>query len=92
MNDLVVWSVDIGSVSQNHLGWCRAATAQNFQSGTEIIKLADDVARDLSAGRQVALGFECPLFVPISKNPVDLTKARQGEKDRAWSAGAGVAR
>lgn len=89
MNDLVVWSVDIGSVLHHHLGWCRAVTAQNFQTGTEIIELANGVARDLSVGRQVALGLECPLFVPITKNPLDLTKARPGEKDRPWSAGAG---
>ena len=86
---LVVWSVDIGSVSKNHLGWCRAVSAQDFNVGTEIMKLAIGIAEDLSAGWQVALGFECPLFVPVAKDPENLTKARQGEKDRAWSAGAG---
>ncbi len=43
----------------------------------------------LSAGRAVALGFECPLFVPLAETETTLTSARPGEGSRAWSAGAG---
>jgi hypothetical protein len=37
----------------------------------------------------VALGFECPLFVPLNLQPEALTTARSGEGSRPWSAGAG---
>jgi len=37
----------------------------------------------------VALGFECPLFVPIAVEETHLTRARPGEGSRPWSAGAG---
>jgi hypothetical protein len=38
----------------------------------------------------VALGFECPLFLPLPLEETDLGKAREGEGNRAWSAGAGA--
>ena len=49
-----------------------------------------DIANDLNSGSRVALGFECPLFVPLPEDPAGLTSARPGEGDRAWSAGAGA--
>jgi hypothetical protein len=42
-------------------------------------------------GRPVALGFECPLFVPVPLLAEKLGAARKGEGNRAWSAGAGTA-
>jgi hypothetical protein len=39
----------------------------------------DAIAADLNAGHHVALGFECPLFVPVSEDPNGLTSARPGE-------------
>ena len=56
-----------------------------------IQELAREIATDLNCGTPVALGFECPLFVPLPEDPNYLTSARVGEKDRAWSAGAGAA-
>jgi hypothetical protein len=55
-----------------------------------MVALAAAVKEDLGLGKPVALGFECPLFVPISEDPVGLTKARVGEGARAWCAGAGA--
>lgn len=54
---------------------------------------ADAVASDINAGYPVALGFECPLFVPIpdDDHPKDLTSSRPGEGNRAWSVGGGAA-
>jgi hypothetical protein len=48
------------------------------------------IAADLHARRPVALGLECPLFVPIAAKPVNLTSARRGEGNRAWSAAGGA--
>jgi hypothetical protein len=59
-------------------------------TGCDINLFAESIARDLNEDWQVALGFECPLFVPIPDDPRELTSARQGDGDRPWSAGAGA--
>lgn len=60
-------------------------------TGRNIGELADGIAEDLSDGLRVAVGFECPLFVPVADNPQRLSCAREGEGSRPWSAGAGPA-
>lgn len=88
MSEVVVWAVDIGSVMMNRFGWCRREDeAQN--SGHDIQDLVLGVVADLAQGKRVALGFECPLFVPITADPKSLTRARIGEGSSPWSAGAG---
>lgn len=91
MKNIIVWCADIGSIKNKRFGWCRANLGLNesFDCGVSIEDFATGIARDLTNGHSVALGFECPLFVPISDNPQNLTSARAGEGDRAWSAGAG---
>ena len=52
--------------------------------------LAVDIACALGEARKVALGFECPLWIPVAPDPKDLTKARKVDGNRAWSAAAGL--
>lgn len=52
--------------------------------------LASHVAALLNLKLPVALGFECPLFVPLVEDEARLTSARPGEGSRPWSAGAGT--
>jgi hypothetical protein len=52
--------------------------------------MVDAVSGDLAAKRPVALGFECPLYVPVPEQPLRLGTARIGEGNRSWSAGAGA--
>jgi hypothetical protein len=91
--DLVVYCADIGSIPNRRFGWARVdpdeAAIERHRGGTEIVELVAAVADDLAAGRRVALGFECPLYVPVPDNPLELGKARVGEGNRSWSAGAG---
>lgn len=92
MKEPIIWCADIGSIKNKKFGWCRGLKIEDkfeFITGTDIWEFAERIADDLSTDKKVALGFECPLFVPISDNPSLLTSARQGEDDRAWSAGAG---
>ncbi|MEG0774387.1 hypothetical protein [Clostridium sp.] len=91
MKNIIVWCADIGSIKNKRFGWCRAVlgTNERFRVGISIEDFVVGIAEDLSNGDKVALGFECPLFVPISDNPLNLTSAREGEGDRPWSAGAG---
>jgi hypothetical protein len=91
--DLAVYAVDVGSVPRKRLGWARAylpsGHVDQAAKETEIGRLVNCVAADLVEGRPVALGFECPLYVPVPANAMELGKARGGEGNRSWSAGAG---
>ena len=85
MQSLAVVCADIGSVAKNNFGWWSSAG----ETGDKPSRLVGHVAALLAEGRPVALGFECPLFVPIAQDESQLTSARPGEGSRAWSAGAG---
>ena len=85
MDKLTVVAADIGSIKQEKFGWW----SDCGEKGKDICKLADFVARKLRAGRCVALGFECPLWVPVRDEPKELLRARCGEGDRAFAAMAG---
>jgi hypothetical protein len=90
----VIYCADIGSVPNRRFGWARSAAdeggIERHRGGTEIVELLDGVTEDLAAGRAAALGFECPLFVPVPEQPLRLGMARAGERNRPWSAGAGA--
>lgn len=66
-----------------------AISPSQSEVGQDIEQFVENIATDLSDGLKVALGFECPLFVPVTDDPKSLSRACQGEKNRPWSAGAG---
>lgn len=87
-----VWVADVGSIALNRFGWCHADLGGGtIRTGGDISVFADGIVEDLSEGHKVALGFECPLFIPIPEDHRRLGKARSGDGDRAWSAHAGAA-
>lgn len=93
MRDLVVFCADVGSVRSGHFGWARSYSSQApvvEHDSSSPADLADAVVAELIAGRPVALGFECPLFVPVPAAVMKLGAGRGGEGNRAWSAGAGT--
>lgn len=95
--DPVIYAADIGSIKSRNFGWARLDPEQGSaqverNDGIEIADLVDAVAHDLDAGaRGVALGFECPLFVPLPDDPFQLGAARIGEGNRPFSGGPGTA-
>ena len=91
---LILHCADIGSVRRGNFGWARLSADEAraaCSTGHDIRLFADGIATDINAGHRVAVGFECPLFVPVPDEPEGLTSARPGEFDRPWSAGAGAA-
>jgi len=95
----------------NNFGWAGASVCAgeqrtswhvqqaSWRHNQEIQDLAKDVAGKLKEDAKVALGFECPLWVPVRDCPKRLTKARCGDVflgldgkkvPRAWSGGPGV--
>ena len=92
MPSLIIHCADIGSVAKGNFGWARfdCADQPTCTVGQDITDFADAIASDLNANHPIALGFECPLFVPVPDDPKRLTSARTGEGNRPWSAGAGA--
>ena len=93
MTDLVIFCADVGSVSNGKFGWARSdlpSASDQTHDTSKPSALVDAVCADLGAGRPVALGFECPLFVPVPTEQEALGRARAGEGSRSWSATAGT--
>ena len=90
MNDPFVYCADIGSIRADRFGWYGGRGGGADKRGKRIEDLVQAVVEDLNTEQSVALGFECPLWIPKASRPLDLTKARNGEGNRPWSAGAGT--
>lgn len=100
-NSRDIYCADIGANNEKakKFGWwsnCEPCTFEDLEAKKADIapyqslsRLASAVAEKLAAGRPVALGFECPLFIPFRANEMELTKGRPEDGNRAWSAGAG---
>lgn len=78
--------VDIGKLT--NLGWMVEGPS-GAKSGTDVDACIDALATAMEIG-PLALGFEAPMFVPYGRTRRDLDKARDGEGDRSFSAGAGA--
>jgi len=88
----VVYCADIGSVTTDSFGWARVdPDADGSEAmGTSMGDLVDRVVADVDTGRRIALGFECPLWIPLRDNPRDLTRGRRIDAGRPWSAAGGL--
>lgn len=89
----IVYCAHVGLVSKDRFGWTRSPELRAPYSETDqsnIGSLARRVADDLAEGLAVALGFECPLFIPVRDKPEEMRKARNGEGNRPWSAATGL--
>jgi hypothetical protein len=75
--------IDIGKTE--NIGWA----IDDTNSGKEIDGFVDALAGVLNEG-PLALGFEAPMFAPLHHNSVHLTRARHGEGNRPFTAGAGA--
>lgn len=87
---LAIYCADVGSASKKKFGWAHLE-GERQRVGDDMAVLAVDIAVALGGTSKVALGFECPLWVPVAPDPQDLTRARKVDGNRAWSAAAGAA-
>jgi len=90
MNNLAIFCADVGSIKQKKFGWAAALPDGQQISGTSIEEYASEIAAQIQYSAKVAVGFECPLFVPVREDPILVNSARNGEGNRSWSAGAGT--
>lgn len=80
-------------MKSGNFGWAGipfGRTCRPEPSASNPAGLAQAVADDLHAGKPVALGFECPLSIPVPVDQSRLGTARDGEGSRPWSAGTGT--
>ena len=93
-----VVAVDIGSVGpSSKFAWAAfdAPERQVMAAGRDPGTAVSALAPGLLSGAQAALLLEAPMSVPVPDGQPDawrtLGKARNGEGNRPWSAGAGAA-
>jgi hypothetical protein len=84
-----IYAADIGSVATGRFGWARRSDV-GTNGGTDPAQMVVELGKDMGRGVRVALGFECPLWMDLPSSAAELTKARNGEGNRPWSAGAGA--
>lgn len=89
VSKLNIVCADIGSVAKGNFGWYARTPIGDETEGDDIKHLCDFVIKSIKSGEKVALGFECPLFVPFREDPETLIKARNGETKTNWIAGPG---
>ncbi|MBC8555999.1 hypothetical protein [Desulfobacula sp.] len=90
MMNLAIFCADVGSIKKNKFGWAAVLSDDEELSGTDIREFAKEIVKQIEKNTKVAIGFECPLFVPVRSNPVFVNSVRNGEGNRSWSAGAGT--
>jgi hypothetical protein len=93
VDDLLVLGVDVGSVRRKG-GFSWSSADASLRGEDDPSALAREVVSALDSGHHVAMAFECPLSVPVPETHdggwKDLGRARTGESNRSWSAGAGT--
>ena len=89
---MLIAAVDVGSIRRQRFAWSALdlETTSSAVGGTHPTELVESLVSRLADGHQVALGFECPLVLPVPDAAEHLGAARVGEPTRAWSASAGA--
>jgi hypothetical protein len=93
MRKTYVFSVDVGAPRKGAFAWASRALGdppKATRSGSDIAECAAEIACYLNQGGSVSLGLECPLYVPLRENPLELTNGRDQEGSPAWSACIGA--
>jgi hypothetical protein len=91
--DLVIYVADVGSIAKKKFAW--VSSAEPKAACRDIRAMGDAIANDLRSQRKVAIGFECPLFIPCPEDEEQLGRARKGEcspltGNKPFSASAGA--
>ena len=85
---LSVYCADVGSVATGKFAWYGVSADGRRQSGRSMEGYAAAIGSELDRGEKVAMGLECPLFIPTRGSPELLLTKRSNEGSRPWSAGA----
>jgi len=80
--------LDVGSPKRGNVGWA-ILDGENRKTGRELDCFTQILASHLRAGDRLALGFECPLYVPRRADVFAMTDRRLGEEGLNWCGGPG---
>jgi hypothetical protein len=90
MDDLAVYCADIDSIAKGNFGWARLEPdVGSMESDRRIDQMVEHLVMDLHAARPVALGFECPLWIPVPEASSELGMGRPNEGSPSWSSQPG---
>lgn len=92
MMDVVVFACDVGSTRRGNFGWARVVQESggfSVKKGKWIDGCVQAMLGDVREGRSLALGMECPLFIPVPNESKDLSRGRKGEGNRSCFAPVG---
>jgi hypothetical protein len=84
----VVACLDVGSPQSGNVGWALLHGGTTTH-GQQLPEFANRLVSHLKEGHSMALGFECPLYIPKRDDPMTMTKARLGERGVNWCGGPG---
>jgi hypothetical protein len=84
----VIACVDVGAPQRGNVGWAVLYSGE-LVHGTDLHELARVLSVHVAVGRTLALGFECPLYVPRRADPMAMTRARMQETGVNWCGGPG---
>ncbi|HUT97762.1 MAG TPA: hypothetical protein VM054_01645 [bacterium] len=87
-DDIVVYACDVGSTRGENFGWAKCENGEIKLGTNKIDELVNELSKSLYK-KPVALGFECPCFLPIPGKSAQLSKGRVNEHDRSCFAPAG---
>ncbi|MBN8507335.1 MAG: hypothetical protein J0L57_01850 [Burkholderiales bacterium] len=85
----VIACVDIGSPKKGNVGWA-VLHADSQRTGHDLDEFIDVVGVHMQAERPMAVGFECPLYVPKRDDLLAMTDGRLGEEGLNWCGGPGA--
>jgi hypothetical protein len=95
MDPCLVVAADVGSI-RGKFAWAAAMVPagrpQSPAGGTTPIEMLPPIAAAIEDGLRVAVGWEAPMMLPVpdTESWLELGRARIGEGNRSWSAGAGT--
>jgi len=86
--NVIVYAIDVGG--RNHFGWAKGSLVDEMIVGSSVDECVCSIRSDAKLGIPLAIGFECPLFLPVPEQSMELCRGREGEESRSWSAQAGA--
>lgn len=71
MENLAIFCADVGSIKAKSFGWAAVLPdSEEHILGTDIEEFTSHICQSIKLKHKVALGFECPLFVPMRSEPI----------------------
>ncbi|KFN49309.1 hypothetical protein [Arenimonas composti] len=81
--------LDVGSPAKGNVGWA-VLSDDRRRAGGDLSVFVGHVVDLLAAGQRVAVGFECPLYVPKRADMFAMSRRRAGEERVNWCGGPGA--